>query len=192
MIVATIDERKIQKDLSDMIAKGGLHKNQATRASQVAAGVVDDYARQIFSASSNYVYGSSNTHLKGNQVRFMLNKSSKLYIPRMRWRKWAARKFSVKFQTKKNQKTDFWHRSMVKFKNGGRGNPSTLAHLIEFGSRNFNSGKQNRALGLKKRAFDAKRVAALKVLEKGLVLAMQNATMGTKMGLVKFRGKTTQ
>lgn len=187
MIQVSIDEQKIQNDLQQMIQKGGLHKQQATRASQVAAEVVDDYARNIFGQSSNYFYGSSKTHLEGNQVSYMLNKSDKLYIPRMEWRKWAARKYSVKFQTKKNQKTDFWHRSMVKFRNGGRGNPSTLAHLIEFGSMNLKARKANRALKLKQRAFKAKRRKALLVLEQGLAIALQNATHGTKMGLIKFR-----
>jgi hypothetical protein len=181
-----IDEAKIQSDLSQMIQKGGLHKQQATRASQVSAEVVDDYARKIFS-STPYTYGSSDTHLNGNQVSYMLNKSKNLYIPRKRWRKWASKKYSVKFETKKNQKTDFWHRSMVKFRNGGRGNPSTLAHLIEFGAENKKARRKNRALNLKKTAFEAKRRKALLVLEKGLAIAVINATHGTKMGLIKFR-----
>ena len=100
MISMFIDEAKIQSDLSQMIQKGGLHKQQATRASQVSAEVVDDYARKIFS-STPYTYGSSDTHLNGNQVSYMLNKSKNLYIPRKRWRKWASKKYSVKFETKK-------------------------------------------------------------------------------------------
>ena len=117
--------------------------------------------------------------------------TSKIYIARPQWRKWAARKASLKFQSKKQQKGQFWYRSMVKRTANGRGNPSHLSHLIEDGARNIRTGKKNRAWSLRRIAFSRKRREALKVMEKGIVLAFKNATNATKMGLVQFR-KTTR
>ena len=115
----------------------------------------------------------------------------KIYIARQRWRKWAARKSSLKFQTKKQRPGNFWYRSMVKRTANGRGNPSHLSHLIEDGARNVRTGKKNFAWSLRRIAFARKRREALKVMENGILLAFQNATSATKMGLVQFR-KTTR
>jgi len=177
--------RRLQKQLGDMIAKGGMSRTYAKLASKVAAGVIDDYARSMFK-SYPYRYGSSPKVLSGYYDR-----KGRYHLPRERFRKWAGRRASVRFQTKKGSPTNFWHRSMVKYENGGVGNPSTLSHLLEFGSYNVKAKRFNKAMNLRKGAFMAKRRDALIVLEKGLALAVQKATSGTKMGLIKFRGAVT-
>ena len=176
---------RLQKQLGEMIAKGGLDRHQAKLASRVAAGVIDDFARTTFK-SYPYRYGSSHRSLKG-----YYDKKGNYHEPRERFRTWAGRKASLRFQTKRGSPTNFWHRSMVKYENGGKGNPSTLSHLIEFGSWNKKVGRFNRALNIRKGAFRAKQRDALITLERGLALAVQNATSGTKMGLVKFRKGVT-
>jgi hypothetical protein len=80
---------------------------------------------------------------------------------------------------------------MIKRINNGRGNPSTLSHLIEDGAKHFRTGRQNFAHKIRRDAFSRKRREAIRVLEKGIELAFQNATTATKMGLVNFR-KTAQ
>tara|TARA_X000001382_G_C3028046_1_gene133828 strand:+ start:224 stop:469 length:246 start_codon:yes stop_codon:yes gene_type:complete len=79
---------------------------------------------------------------------------------------------------------------MVKRTSNGRGNPSTLSHLIEDGARNFRTGKKNVAHQIRRDAFRRKRMEALRVLGKGIELAVLNATKGTKMGLIDFRKRT--
>jgi hypothetical protein len=182
-----VDDKQIQKDLQNLIEKGGLNKKYAKMAVRSASDVIDDQSRKNY-ANAAYKYGSSSTHLKGNMLTPV---TSKIYIARPQWRKWAARKASLKFQSKKQQKGQFWYRSMVKRTANGRGNPSHLSHLIEDGARNVRTGKKNRAWSLRRIAFASKRREALKVMEKGIVLAFKNATSATKMGLVQFR-KTTR
>jgi hypothetical protein len=169
LVTATMSTR-LQQQLGELIAKGGLHREQAKKASRVAAGVVDDHGRQKF-RSHAYRYGSTKKALED----------------RVRWRDWASKKASLRFQTKKSGTTDFWHRSMVKYANGGVGNPSPLSHLIEFGSFNHRTRRYNRASKIKRQAFRDRQRMAMIALEKGLALAVQNASTGTRMGLVQFR-----
>ncbi len=184
-VVSIAMSERIQKDLQEMIRKGGMHKTEARKASKVAAGVVDDHGRAMFKSFA-YAWGSSKSALRGYTT-----KKGKTYSARERFRVWAGRKASIKFQTKKSRQTDFWHRSMVRYQNGGKGNPSTLSHLIEFGSFHYRTRRFNRADNIKRAAFRDRQRMALGVLEKGLALAVQNATAGTKMGLVKFRKSVT-
>ena len=183
MITISVNEDKLQRSLQELIDAGGLNKRYATLATKVAAGVVDDEARKKYK-NAQYKFGSSRTHLMGNMLT---PAGKKVYTPRKRFRDWAGKKSSIKFQPKKTQKTQFWHRSMVRRVNGGRGNPSTLAHLVEDGATHFRSGKKTYAWKLRRWAFKSKQQEALVVLENGLAYAMQQATTGTKMGLVKFR-----
>ena len=176
---------RLQKQLGELIAKGGVHRQQAKLASRVAAGVIDDYARQSFKTYP-YRFGSSYRALTG-----YFDSKGGYHEPRERFRWWASRKASIRFQTKRGSPTNFWHRSMLKYENGGRGNPSTLSHLLEFGSYNRKAGRFNKAMNIRKSAFRAKQRDALIALEKGLALAVENATSGTKMGLVKFRKAVT-
>ena len=158
MINYDVDDKQIQKDLQNLIEKGGLNKKYAKMAVRSASDVIDDQSRKNY-ANAAYKYGSSSTHLNGNMLTPV---TRKIYIARPQWRKWAARKASLKFQSKKQQKGQFWYRSMVK-----------------------------RTWSLRRIAFARKRREALKVMEKGILLAFQNATSATKMGLVQFR-KTTR
>lgn len=190
MIDFAVDEQKIQKDLTNLVKKGGMNKKYAKMAVRAAADVIDDasrrgYARQYTRGSRGK--GSSDTHIKGNMLTSV---DRKIYIARPRWRKWASKKGSIRFQSKKQQKTDFWFRSMMKRVADGRGNPSTLAHLIEDGAKHFRTGKKNFAHEIRRAAFKQNKRKALRVLDKGIVLAIKNATHATKIGLIDFRKRT--
>ncbi len=184
-IVSVEFSSRLQRDLAALIAKGGMHRQQAKLASKVAAGVIDDHARSAY-RSFPYMWGSTARALNG-----YTDKKGGYHAPRERFRVWASRKASLKFQVRKSGQTDFWHRSMVKYQNNGKGNPSTLSHLIEFGSFNHQTRRFNRANKIRKASFRARKRQAMVALEKGLALAVQNATAGTKMGLVKFRKTVT-
>ena len=183
MITRTVNEDKLQKDLQQLIEAGGFSKKYAVLATKTAAGVIDDEARKKYK-NAQYTYGSSETHLKGTMLT---QAGKKIYTPRARFRDWAGAKSSIKFQAKKQQKTQFWHRTMVRRINNGRGNPSTLAHLVEDGAVNIKARRKNYAWNLRRWAFRSKQREALMVLEDGLAYAVSQATTGTKMGLVKFR-----
>tara|TARA_R110002073_G_scaffold110342_1_gene246427 strand:+ start:73 stop:636 length:564 start_codon:yes stop_codon:yes gene_type:complete len=183
----SVDEKQIQRDLQNLIDKGGLNKKYAKLAAQSAADVVDTEARKGYK-NAQYRFGSSKTHRFGN---FLTPAGGPVYSPRAQWRKWASKRGSIKFDRKKQQKTQFWFRSMVKRINNGRGNPSTLSHLIEDGAKHFRTGRKTFAHQIRREAFSRKRREAIRVLEKGIELAFENATTATKMGLVNFR-KTAQ
>ena len=187
MIEYDIEESRIQKDLSDLVQAGGLSKKYAKMAARSAADVIDDASRKGYKRKYNRGSrgtGSSDTHIYGNMLTSV---TGKIYIARPRWRVWASKKSSLKFQAKKQQKTDFWFRSMIRRTADGRGNPSTLSHLIEDGARHFRTGKRNFAHEIRRHAFKINRRKALKVLCNGIELAIRNATQSTKMGLVNFR-----
>ena len=182
----SVNEKQIQRDLQMLIDKGGLNKTYARMAAKRATEVVDDVARRGY-RNGAYKYGSSKTHLQGNMLT-PVNKP--IYIARERFRKWAGRRGSIKFAPKKQRKTDFWFRSMVKRVANGRGNPSTLSHLVEDGARNVRTGKKHMAHQIRRESFRRKRREALRVLNKGIELACENATKATKMGLIDFRRRT--
>jgi len=190
MIFTSIDDAKLQRDLQALIDTGGLSKKYAKLAAKRSAEVIDDasrkgYAREYTRGSRGK--GSSDTHIYGNMLTRV---TRKIYIARPRWRNWASKKSSLRFDSKKQRKTDFWFRSMIKRTADGRGNPSTLSHLIEDGARHFRTGHKNFAHEIRRTAFRNNRIKALRVLEKGIELAVENATHGTKMGLIDFRKKT--
>ena len=188
----SVDEKQIQRDLKNLIDMGGLHKGYAKMAAKAAATVVDDAARKGYKreytrgspGNRSGFKGSSDTHIYGNMLTRV---SRKIYIARPRWRNWAAKKSSLRWGQKKQNKKEFWFRSMIRRSADGRGNPSTLSHLIEDGARHFRNGRKNFAHEIRREAFRRNRTKALKVLENGIGLAFQNATTATKMGLVNFR-----
>ena len=73
---------RLQQELGELIAKGGIHREQAKKASRVSAGVVDDAARNMFK-SHPYKYGSNPWVLRG-----YIDSKGTYHQPRERWRQW--------------------------------------------------------------------------------------------------------
>jgi len=188
VITYAVDDKQIQRDLQALIQTGGLSKKYAKMSTRAAADVIDDKSRAYY-GSAAYRYGSSKSSLRGNSIRAV---GKKITFARQRFRLWAKKKSSLRFQAKKHAKTNFWYRSMVRRTNSGRGNPSTLAHLVEDGAMHWKTGRKTFAWDLRRRAFRENRRAALAVLERGISYSMHMATRGTQMGLVKFRKSVTK
>ena len=91
-IVSVEFSSRLQRDLAALIAKGGMHRQQAKLASKVAAGVIDDHARSAY-RSFPYMWGSTARALNG-----YTDKKGGYHAPRERFRVWASRKASLKFR----------------------------------------------------------------------------------------------
>ena len=58
MINYDVDDKQIQKDLQNLIEKGGLNKKYAKMVVRSASDVIDDQSRKNY-ANAAYKYGSS-------------------------------------------------------------------------------------------------------------------------------------
>lgn len=181
MIISVERAERLQSALQAMVNRGGLHRANARAAVRVSLGVVDHAAAKAFKAFP-YPWGSTPRVLSG-----YIDRKGVYKAPRARWRDWASKKAALRYQTKKSGVDDFWYRSILKYENGGVGNPSTLSHLIEFGSWNKQARKYNRARKIKQEVFKQTRRRALDVLEKGLAHAVEQSAAGVAPGIVSFR-----
>ena len=176
MIKISLDIKEIEKDLQALVSAGGMQKQYAKMAVKNSAQVIDDESRK---RSASFPYKSDNK----TETVFPFKK-------RIQYRKWASKKSSLRFQSKRQRPGNFWYRSSVKRVNNGVGNPSTLSHLIEDGFRHYKSGKKFPGYKIRRGAFEDKQAEALKVLERGLAYALEHAGTGVKPGLMKFKKAT--
>lgn len=176
MIGLNLDTKEIERDLRDLVAAGGMQRQYAKMAVKNASQVIDDESRK---RSGSYPYVTNKTH----ETVFPFKK-------RIQYRKWSTKKYSIRFQSKKQRPGDFWFRSSVKRVNEGKGNPSTLSHLIEDGFRHHKTGRKFHGYKIRRGAFDDKQGEAMKVLERGLTFAIENALGGGKPKLMQFRKAT--
>lgn len=186
MITYDVDDKQIQRDLQMLVDSGGMDRKYAKMAVKNAAQVIDDEARKRY-RNAAYKTGSTDAAIAGNTIRPV---GKKIWFARKRFRVWAGKKSSIRFQSKKQRPGNFWFRTMVKRVNNGVGNPSTLAHLVEDGFIHWKSGKKSRSWSLRRSAFFDKRKQAMEVLESGMAYSLQYSGSGDKPGLMKFRKAT--
>tara|TARA_R110000796_G_scaffold26739_2_gene73960 strand:- start:4003 stop:4575 length:573 start_codon:yes stop_codon:yes gene_type:complete len=186
VITYEVEDKQIQRDLQMLVENGGMDRKYAKMAVKNAAQIIDDEARKKYKTAA-YQTGSTDTALRGNTIRAV---GKKITFARKRFRIWASKKSSIRFQSKKQRPGNFWFRTMVKRVNNGVGNPSTLAHLVEDGFVHSKTGKKSISWKLRRNAFWDKRKQALQVLESGIAYSLEHAGSGDKPGLMKFRRAT--
>ena len=91
-----------------------------------------------------------------------------------RFRDFASKATAYKYEWRKGRKWGGWrYRSMMRRSGGGDSNyQGNLAHLVEDGSMNWRTGRQNQALKIRRAAFDKKKSQAEQAAIDGMEAAI--------------------